>query len=90
MLGHSGDSAVGCGVGLGVLEEHLRWQKQERAFVSLLSGHGIPLERIALLVGHSSQATTEAVYRKQHRPVITEGAEATDGIFAEDATEARE
>ncbi|WP_458244943.1 site-specific integrase [Streptomyces sp. MAI_2237] len=118
-----------------VLEEHLRWQKQERAsrglewsptghvfttrtgepldaanvrrdfkaivkkaglepewtprelrhsFVSLLSDHGIPLERIALLVGHSSQATTEAVYRKQLRPVITEGAEAMDDIFAED------
>ncbi|MFJ1557517.1 site-specific integrase [Streptomyces mirabilis] len=118
-----------------VLEEHLRWQKQERAskgmewspvgrvfttrsgepldaanvrrdfkaivkkaglepewtprelrhsFVSLLSDHGIPLERIALLVGHSSQATTEAVYRKQLRPVITQGAEAMDEIFADD------
>ncbi|MFC9623420.1 tyrosine recombinase XerC [Streptomyces sp. NPDC056930] len=115
-----------------VLEEHLRWQKQERAshgiewrqtgrvfttrsgepldaanvrrdfraivkkaglepewtprelrhsFVSLLSDHGIPLERIAMLVGHSSQATTEAVYRKQLRPVITQGAEAMDEIF---------
>ncbi|MFC9809374.1 site-specific integrase [Streptomyces griseoaurantiacus] len=118
-----------------VLEEHMRWQKQERAsrgmewslagrvfttrsgepldaanvrrdfkaivkraglapewtprelrhsFVSLLSEHGIPLERIALLVGHSSQATTEAVYRKQLRPVITQGAEAMDDIFADE------
>ncbi|WP_030648459.1 MULTISPECIES: site-specific integrase [Streptomyces] len=118
-----------------VLEEHLRWQQQERAsrgmewsrsgrvfttrtgepldaanvrrdfkaivrkaglkpewtprelrhsFVSLLSDHGIPLETIALLVGHSSQATTEAVYRKQLRPVITKGAEAMDDIFADD------
>ncbi|MEW2082091.1 site-specific integrase [Streptomyces sp. NPDC005283] len=118
-----------------VLEEHLRWQRQERAskgmewsltgrvfttrsgepldaanvrrdfkaivkktglkpewtprelrhsFVSLLSDHGIPLETIALLVGHSSQATTEAVYRKQLRPVITKGAEAMDEIFADD------
>ncbi|MEU1915604.1 tyrosine-type recombinase/integrase [Streptomyces massasporeus] len=118
---------------MDVLDEHMRWQKQERAsrgmewcptgrvfttrsgepldaanvrrdfkaivkkaglkpewtprelrhsFVSLLSDHGIPLERIALLVGHSSQATTEAVYRKQLRPVITEGAEAMDVIFA--------
>ncbi|MFF5675293.1 tyrosine recombinase XerC [Streptomyces hygroscopicus] len=122
-----------------VLNEHLRWQKQERAskgmqwsptglvfttrsgepldaanvrrdfraivkkaglapewtprelrhsFVSLLSDHGIPLERIALLVGHSSQATTEAVYRKQLRPVITQGAEAMDVIFSGDAEEA--
>ncbi|MEV5516935.1 site-specific integrase [Streptomyces flaveolus] len=118
-----------------VLQEHMRWQKQERAsrglewsptgrvfttrsgepldaanvrrdfkaivkkaglkpewtprelrhsFVSLLSDHGIPLETIALLVGHSSQATTEAVYRKQLRPVITKGAEAMDDIFATD------
>ncbi|MGW1143075.1 site-specific integrase, partial [Streptomyces zhihengii] len=116
-----------------VLDEHKRWQKQERAskgmewkltgrvfstrsgepldaanvrrdfkaivkkaglepewtprelrhsFVSLLSDHGIPLERIAQLVGHTSQATTEAVYRKQQRPVITQGAEAMDEIFS--------
>ncbi|MFI1509980.1 hypothetical protein [Streptomyces sp. NPDC020597] len=39
------------------------------------------------MVGHSSQATTEAVYRKQLRPVITEGAEAMDDIFAEDREE---
>lgn len=60
------------------------WTPRElrHSFVSLLSDHGIPLERIALLVGHSSQATTEAVYRKQLRPVITEGAEAMDVIFA--------
>lgn len=58
------------------------WTPRElrHSFVSLLSDHGIPLERIALLVGHSSQATTEAVYRKQLRPVITQGAEATDDI----------
>lgn len=125
-----------------VLEEHMRWQKQERAaqgkewspnglvfttrsgepldaanvrrdfraivakaakmpgielkphewttretrtsFVSLLSDHGVPLETIALLVGHSSQTTTEVVYRKQLRPVITKGAEAMDDIFTSD------
>jgi integrase len=55
-----------------------------RAYAALLSDHGIPLETIALLVGHSSQATTEAVYRKQLRPVITKGAEAMDDIFADD------
>lgn len=60
------------------------WTPRElrHSFVSLLSDHGIPLERIALLVGHSSQTTTEAVYRKQLRPVITQGAEAMDEIFA--------
>jgi site-specific recombinase XerD len=63
------------------------WTPRElrHSFVSLLSDHGIPLERIALLVGHSSQATTEAVYRKQLRPVITQGAEAMDEIFANES-----
>ncbi|MGW3936394.1 site-specific integrase [Streptomyces phaeochromogenes] len=65
------------------------WTTREtrQSFVSLLSDHGIPLETIALLVGHTSQATTEAVYRKQLRPVITKGAEAMDDIFAEDQEE---
>ncbi|MFG2195768.1 site-specific integrase [Streptomyces sp. NPDC048639] len=63
----------------------LEWTPRElrHSFVSLLSDHGIPLERIAQLVGHTSQVTTEAVYRKQLRPVITEGAEAMDEIFAQ-------
>ncbi|MFC8201235.1 tyrosine recombinase XerC [Streptomyces sp. NPDC057298] len=61
------------------------WTPRElrHSFVSLLSDHGIPLERIAQLVGHTSQATTEAVYRKQLRPVITQGAEAMDEIFSQ-------
>ncbi|MGW2932786.1 tyrosine-type recombinase/integrase [Streptomyces sp. NPDC001156] len=65
------------------------WTPRElrHSFVSLLSDHSIPLETIALLVGHSSQATTQAVYRKQLRPVITKGAEAMDDIFAEDQEE---
>lgn len=70
----------------GVNVEPQEWTPRElrHSFVSLLSDHGIPLERIALLVGHSSQSTTEAVYRKQLRPVITQGAEAMDDIFAEE------
>jgi len=59
------------------------WTPREmrHSFVSLLSDHGIPLKVIARVVGHSSTATTEAVYRKQLRPVITEGAGAMDEIF---------
>ncbi|MGW0281614.1 site-specific integrase [Streptomyces sp. NPDC003236] len=53
------------------------------SFVLLLSDHGIPLERIAQFVGHTSQSTAEAVYRKQVRSVITEGAEAMDVISAQ-------
>lgn len=39
------------------------------------------MEVIARVVGHSGSRTTEAVYRKQIRPVITQGAEAMDAIF---------
>ena len=62
------------------------WTPRElrHSFVSLLSDHGISLEEIARIVGHSSTATTEAVYRKQLRPVITEGAGAMDDIFGAD------
>jgi integrase len=50
--------------------------------VSLLSDNGVPLEDISRLVGHSSTAVTELVYRKQIRPVIQVGAVAMDEIFA--------
>jgi Phage integrase family len=58
------------------------WMPREmrHSFVSLSSDHGVPLEKIAPVVGHSSTATTDAVYRKQLRPVITEGAETMDEI----------
>lgn len=59
------------------------WTTRElrTSFVSLLSDHGIPIEVIARVVGHSGTNTTETVYRKQLRPVVTEGAEAMDDIF---------
>ncbi|MFD7402988.1 tyrosine recombinase XerC [Streptomyces sp. NPDC059866] len=53
-------------------------------FVSVLSDHGIPIEVISRLVGHNGSGTTERVYRKQLRPVISEGAEAMDDIFGDD------
>ncbi|SDL59696.1 Site-specific recombinase XerD [Nonomuraea maritima] len=59
------------------------WTPRElrHSFVSLLSDNGIPIEEISRLVGHSSTAVTEAVYRKQIRPVLQEGAVAMDRIF---------
>lgn len=61
------------------------WTPREmrHSFVSLLSSDGVPLEVIALLVGHSGTAVTETVYRKQIRPVLLSGAEAMDHIFRE-------
>ncbi|MEV4079810.1 site-specific integrase [Nonomuraea fuscirosea] len=59
------------------------WTPRElrHSFVSLLSDSGIPLDEISRLVGHSSTAVTEAVYRKQIRPVLQGGAIAMDRIF---------
>jgi integrase len=59
------------------------WTPRElrHSFVSLLSDDGMPIEQIARLVGHTSTAVTETVYRQQIRPVIIEGAEAMDRIF---------
>lgn len=59
------------------------WTPREmrHSLVSLLSDCGVPLEDIARLVGHSGTAVTEAVYRKQIRPVLLNGAEAMDRIF---------
>ena len=49
----------------------------------VLSEHsGVPVEEIARLVGHTSTRTTEVVYRRELRPVITTGAEVMDKIFA--------
>ena len=47
-----------------------------------MSHHGVSIEEIARLVGHSSTRTTEVVYRRELRPVITTGAEVMDEIFA--------
>ena len=64
----------------GIVE---RWTPRElrHSFVSLMSAEGVSIEDIARLVGHSSSATTEAVYRKELRPVITEGAEIMSSLF---------
>lgn len=65
-----------------------QWTPRElrHSFVSLMSAAGVPLEEIARLVGHRSTAVTEAVYRKQLSPVLTEGADAMDHIFRQPAT----
>ncbi|UQI48703.1 site-specific integrase [Streptomyces sp. HU2014] len=59
------------------------WTTRETrtSFVSILSDRGLPIEEISRLVGHSSTAVTDEVYRKQIRPVIQTGAVAMDEIF---------
>lgn len=60
------------------------WTPRElrHSFVSVLSAHGVPLEEIARLAGHSTTRTTELVYRRELRPVITTGAEVMDRVFS--------
>jgi hypothetical protein len=59
---------------------------ERRASCGTASSHcssdaGVPVEKIARLVGHTGTTTTETVYRKQIRPVITGGAEVMDQLF---------
>jgi integrase len=60
-----------------------QWTPRElrTSFVSLLSSSGVPVEEIARLAGHSNTRTTEVVYRRELRPVLTAGAEAMDTLF---------
>jgi integrase len=64
------------GIGDGWTPRELR-----TSFVSLLSHHGVSIEEIARLVGHATTRTTEVVYRRELRPVITTGAEIMDQLF---------
>ena len=59
------------------------WTPRElrTTFVSLLSHQGVSIEEIARLAGHASARTTEIVYRRELRPVITTGAEIMDELF---------
>jgi integrase len=59
------------------------WTPRElrTSFVSLMSHRGVSIEEIARLAGHASTRTTEVVYRRELRPVITTGAEIMDELF---------
>ncbi len=70
------DITVAAGLGTGWTPQELRY-----TFVSLLSASGTPVEEIARLAGHSSTRTTEVIYRRELRPVLTRGAEAMDTIL---------
>ena len=59
------------------------WTPRElrHSFVSVMSANGVAVEEIARLAGHASTVTTERVYRRELRPVISTGAEVMDRIF---------
>jgi integrase len=60
-----------------------QWVPKElrTSFVSMMSYQGVPVEEIARLAGHASSRTTEVIYRRELRPVITTGAEVMDQFF---------
>jgi integrase len=68
------------GVGPGWTPRELR-----HTGISLLSLGGLPVEEIARIAGHSSTRTTEVVYRRELRPVITGGAQTVDRLLAQTA-----
>ena len=47
-----------------------------------MSHQGVSIEEIARLAGHATTRTTEVVYRRELRPVITTGAEIMDQLFS--------
>jgi hypothetical protein len=51
-----------------------------------MSANGASIELISRLVGHTTTATTESVYRHELRPVITEGAEIIGKAFGTTST----
>jgi integrase len=59
------------------------WAPRElrHTFVSVMSANGVPVENIALLVGHDRTSTTESVYRHEIRPALNLGAEVMDKVF---------
>ncbi len=64
------------GIGDGWTPHELR-----TSFVSLMSHRGVSIEEIARLAGHAATRTTEIVYRRELRPVITTGAEIMDQLL---------
>ena len=73
---------------LGLVKEMdpKQWTPRElrHSFVSLLSDVGVPVEKIAQLVGHSGTTVTELVYRRQLRPVLQDAATVVDQLFKPD------
>ena len=43
-------------------------------FLSVVPANGVPVENIALRIGHDRTSTMELVYRHQIRPALTPGA----------------
>jgi len=65
----------------GIVPEEWTPRDLRHSFVSILSEHGLPIEEISRLMGHSGTAVTELVYRHELRPVLESGAAVMDLVF---------
>jgi site-specific recombinase XerD len=67
------------------------WAPRElrHSFASILSAHGVRIEDISDLMGHSGTTVTETVYRHEIRPALTTGATAMDQILTQKRSPAR-
>lgn len=65
----------------GIVPEEWTPYELRHSFVSILSEHGLPIEEISRLMGHSGTAVTELVYRHELRPVLESGATIMDSVF---------
>jgi len=65
------------------IEESWSPRELRHTFVSIMSESGVPVEEIARLAGHSNTRTTETIYRRELRPVISTGAVVMDQIFGD-------
>lgn len=72
----------------GLNENEWTPREMRHSFVSVLSDSGMTIQQIADLVGHSGTSVTEKVYRHQLRPVLLDGAQTMDRIFAPDEPDA--
>ncbi|WP_116247105.1 site-specific integrase [Nocardiopsis sp. FIRDI 009] len=62
------------------------WTLRElrHSFISMMSADGVPIEEIARIAGHATTVTTETYYRRELRPVLTEGAQRMDAILTDE------
>ncbi len=65
----------------GLKSEEWTPRDLRHSFASILSQHGLVIEEISRLMGHSGTAVTELVYRHELRPVLQSGAGVMDSVF---------
>ncbi|MGY4644417.1 site-specific integrase [Cellulomonas sp. URHB0016] len=74
----------------GIIPEEWAPRDLRHSFASILSQHGLVIEEISRLMGHSGTAVTELVYRHELRPVLQAGAGVMDVVSSQLGTAQRD